>query len=153
MRLLSLRHNDIDDECVSIFAKALRNNTASSLETLNLDVNEGITLNGFNCMLKLIGDTTSINTTYASNITLKSLGDEIFEISCAPIPSDLKNVCSQLEKMLRTNRTYIHSAAMKIWQCYFKVNNETFDIQPFLSMDVKVMPHLLGWFAALVSPT
>eukprot|EP00985_Skeletonema_marinoi_P030917 scaffold34721_cov100-Skeletonema_marinoi.AAC.2 len=76
---LWLQNNRIDDDGAGILADALRNNT--SLTTLNLSENDGISKQGMTMLLKLVNDISSIKATLHSNHTLTSIiadygGDE-----------------------------------------------------------------------------
>mmetsp|Transcript_667 Transcript_667/g.1063 ORF Transcript_667/g.1063 Transcript_667/m.1063 type:complete len:440 (-) Transcript_667:43-1362(-) len=68
---LFLNENKIDDEGTSILANALQTNT--SLGLMNLQNNEGITIEGMKRVLKLLNDISSIKATLQSNHTLFSM--------------------------------------------------------------------------------
>jgi hypothetical protein len=68
---LWIDNNNIDDEGVAILVDSLQNNT--SLETLDLENNGGITMRGKLLLLKLVCDISSIKATLQSNHTLKSI--------------------------------------------------------------------------------
>ncbi len=65
---LSLSTNKIDDQGVDILVEALHKNT--SLETLRLEENDGISKQGLIKLLKLVNDISSITATFQSNHTL-----------------------------------------------------------------------------------
>ena len=69
LKTLDLQFNSIDDEGVGILANALQNNT--SLESLDLYGNKGITMEGKKLLLKLLNDISSIKATLQSNHTLQ----------------------------------------------------------------------------------
>ena len=68
---LFLNDNKIDDEGISILANALRTNTSLSL--MNLQDNEGITIEGMKLLLKLLNDISSIKATLQSNHILRTM--------------------------------------------------------------------------------
>eukprot|EP00984_Skeletonema_dohrnii_P018564 scaffold8687_cov85-Skeletonema_dohrnii-CCMP3373.AAC.1 len=68
---LKLCGNKIDDAGVEILVDALQNNT--SLTTLNLLENDGISIEGQIKLLKLVNDISSIEATLQSNHTLKNV--------------------------------------------------------------------------------
>eukprot|EP00581_Thalassiosira_minuscula_P019214 CAMPEP_0183733720 /NCGR_PEP_ID=MMETSP0737-20130205/41837_1 /TAXON_ID=385413 /ORGANISM="Thalassiosira miniscula, Strain CCMP1093" /LENGTH=442 /DNA_ID=CAMNT_0025967031 /DNA_START=44 /DNA_END=1372 /DNA_ORIENTATION=+ len=76
LELLYLDGNEIDDECCSILTSSLQRNEV--LETLNLEDNDQITVAGYKHFLNLFADKSSIQSTYNSNHTLGSLGEEGF---------------------------------------------------------------------------
>jgi len=71
---LWLNYNKIDDEGVDILVEALQKNT--SLRTLNLMGNDGISDQGKISLLKLVNDVSCINSTLHSNRTLAFLDVE-----------------------------------------------------------------------------
>ena len=145
LKCLSLVKTRMDDEGITIIVYALRNN--KTLETLNLSKNKRITESGWKCILDLICDTTSINSTYLSNHTLKGLGDELPRLALTTNSSELRTILCRLTQMLSNNEFHSAIAARrKIWDTHFDIC--TFDLQPFLDMDVKIMPHLLSWMTS-----
>ena len=114
------------------------------LEGLNLDRNDGITSVGWNHMLKLICNKTSINRTHISNHKLNNIGVNFVEL--AQTSRDLSEVSYQLKKFLEFNRhgSVFPAVRKKIMHIHF--DGEPFDLQPLLDMDVKIMPHILLWF-------
>ena len=78
IKRISLSNNDIDDECAHVLANALKSNAV--LEGLNLDGNYAITSNGWKYFLNLVCDDMSIEMTYYSSHTLRSLGTEFRRI-------------------------------------------------------------------------
>ena len=145
LKHLSLRQNGIDDECVSILVKALESNTA--LETLDLYNNGGVTNVGWDYVSNLICDKSSINSTHLSNHMLKSLGVADFAVQGSPpSPSEPASVTAMLQ-INKTATSTKRAAKEKVWQVYFQTNNDPFDLQPLLDVDVKIMPHVLAYFA------
>ena len=74
---LFLTENKIDDEGVEILVDALQNNT--SLKTLNVGRNDGISNRGKIMLLKLVNDISSIKATLQSNHTLTQVIGELFK--------------------------------------------------------------------------
>ena len=72
---LWLNYNKIDDEGVDILVDALQNNT--SLTSLNLRKNDGMSDQGKISLLKLLNDISSITATLHSNHTLTCLDVEV----------------------------------------------------------------------------
>ena len=71
LKTLNLEDNNIDDEGVGILVSALQSN--KSLETLDLELNSGISRQGQTVLLKLVNDISSIEATLQSNHTLTDL--------------------------------------------------------------------------------
>lgn len=151
LKFLSLRGNLIDDECVSVLSAALQNNI--QLKTLILEGNE-ITNIGWEFVLNLVLDKTSIEGTYLSNHTLKDVGVELVCTRMnrasffSRISSTCENIRLHLASMLHYNArgsTRLPAAVRKIRHVH--LNRRDFDLQPFVDLDVKVMPHVLAWFA------
>eukprot|EP00986_Skeletonema_menzelii_P020827 scaffold32387_cov303-Skeletonema_menzelii.AAC.1 len=71
LKFLYLTKNQIGDEGVAILVNVLQNNT--SLTTLDLTLNDGISLDGQTMLLKLVNDISSVKATLRSNHTLKRL--------------------------------------------------------------------------------
>ncbi len=72
---LYLSRNKIDDEGVEILVGALQNNT--SLRTLSLWRNGGISKEGYSKLLRLVNDISSIEATLQSNHTLRTLNLDV----------------------------------------------------------------------------
>ena len=124
---LCIYHNYIGDEGALIFAKALANN--STLKALRLDAEGSITTEGWAPFLKLLCDTSSVNSTYLSNHTLETISD---------IPRRYK-------QLLGLNSSSYHkqyTAMVKILQ-----NHSHFSMEPFFEWEVKVLPIMVSWFA------
>ncbi len=139
LKILSLKQNQINDNCISILVNALQTNNV--LETLDLYNNEGITDNGWDCILNnLLCNKTSITSTYTSNHSLQSLGE-------SPPPFESPEP-ARVKEMLTINKSpgKAHVAREKVWTVYFKADKSPFDLTPLLDMDVKIMPHLLAYF-------
>ena len=129
LRYLDLLHNLIDDDCATVLANALKNNT--ELETLHFSNYSAITRNGWNAFSKALCDTSSINATYFSNHTLKNIGDRL-------LPSRGLN----LSLLFNNNRSDRKQVAIK------KIlrRHRRFDMKPFFEWDMKMLPSVGSWF-------
>jgi len=124
---LDLDCNDMGDGGAFVFANALA--TDRKLEILNLH-NSDITAGGYSSFSKVLCDTSSIESTFLSNHTLLSLGDE-------DMPEDVE---ASLE-LNRSSENKKQVAIKKILQCH-----RHFDMQPFFEWDLKVLPIAIAWF-------
>lgn len=113
---LHLTRNKIDDNGVEVLADALQNNT--SLKTLNLGENGGITWRGRIVLLKLVNDVSSIKATLQlqSNRTLQSItsisqggpSDDMFLMNISRAlrinhDNELNPEAAEKEKMIQTH--------------------------------------------------
>ncbi|KAK1746183.1 leucine-rich repeat protein [Skeletonema marinoi] len=99
---LFLNDNKIDDEGISILANALRTNTSLSL--MNLQDNEGITIEGMKLVLKLLNDISSIKATLQSNHTLFSMTfNDSFENT---------DIATEIRRVLQINRDNLDNPDM-----------------------------------------
>ncbi len=96
---LNLAKNKIDDDGVEVLTDALQNNT--SLKTLNVGQNGGITRRGRVMLLKLVNDVSSIKATLQSNHTLQSIGD----IRSGGLSDNMFMFRSNISLALRINST------------------------------------------------
>ena len=178
LKRLSLQQNSINDRCISILVEALKANV--TLERLDLSKNDGITAaGGWNQVMKLLCDKTSIESTYRSNHSLKDLGSKLFENAPEPnsyssptaeepggVPvnlpsassasSQLRSVSTNITEYLELNKSRASRdlvARQKIWQFHFHSNVDSFDLTPLLDTNVKLMPHLLAWFTNNDNPS
>jgi len=144
---LCLRWNKINDECVTHLVSGLRDNT--TLITLDLSHNFGITRTGWIRLLNLLCDTTSINHTYHSNHTLQELGDLtwVHMNSSQGIGWLVQCLHEYLDVNKKKGRSHKNAARYKLWNRHFFDHRGVFDLRKFLDMDVQVIPHVLAWFA------
>ena len=126
LREIHIAHNNVDDEAVAAFAKALVNN--QMLERLSLD-NNPITAKGWQALSKILCDTTSVNATFLSNHTLWHVGSDI-DGNDIIVPS--------LELNESDDRKEV--ATIKILQ-----SHEDFDMLPFFEWEFKCLPMVIGW--------
>ena len=124
---LDISSNNVDDEAVASFVNALTRN--HMMNTLDLDNNHSITAEGWEALLKLLCNTSSVNATFLSNHTLDYLGDEV---------NDHEMLGPLLGLNGRDDKKEV--AMIKILQCH-----EDFDMQPFFEWEFKVLPLVLNW--------
>ena len=70
---LYIRQNNVDDEAAAAFAKAIANN--HTLKAIYSGSNPSITAKGWEAFSKVLCNTSSINATFLSNHTLRSVGN------------------------------------------------------------------------------
>ena len=105
---LYLGNNNIDDDGVEILSEALQNNT--SLLELNLEINDGISIQGQIMMLKLVNDISSIEATLQTNSTLTDLDfdeymgeiQECTDFACRSESNRQKVIETQLHSIRRS---------------------------------------------------
>jgi len=117
--------NNINDDALAAFASSLVNNY--TLNTLKIDNNESIT-RGREAFLKLLCDTSSVNSTFLSNHTFNYLGT----VSTNPLRPLLE---------LNRNEDKKKVAMIKILQ-----HHNDFDMTPFFEWEFKVLPLMMHWF-------
>jgi len=126
---LLLYDNNIDSTTLAILANSLANN--STLKTLDLAGNT-ITDDGWLLFSKLLHDVSSVNKTYVSNHTLKSIGKGVHPAH---------HICSSLALNGRSiDKGQV--AMKKILQHHSRIN-----VYPFFEWEWKVLPLLVTWFA------
>jgi len=135
LKSLNLYNNNIGDDGVRIFAKALVNN--STLKIMGLHDNR-ITPEGWAYFKKLLCDTSSVNKTYTSNHVLTFLGASA--------------ILSDIESNLSLNRLENKD---EIPMRKILYHHAHFDMQPFFEWEFKVLPIMIEWFvkAAAVCTT
>ena len=106
---------------------ALMNN--HTLRTLHMDNNPSITAVGWKAFSNLICNSSSINSTFLSNHTLRYVGDEQYENAIIEPLLDLN---------ARLNKKEV--ATIKILQ-----NHDDFDMLPFFEWEFKCLPLVLNW--------
>ena len=139
LEILNLGHDQVNDEVVIMLTNALANN--HTLKTLCLttaqsnerywSVTRTMTSAGWDALLNLVCNVSSIEDTYQSNHTLYiSIGhhslpgniDSYFRLNKGNEPKD--------------------AARKKILKAHF---TEKIDMQRFIDMDLGVLPHFLAW--------
>jgi hypothetical protein len=143
---IDLAYNSIDNDALVSFANALRHN--NKLKELFLDANwgfeedeeEDVTIINWDALSNLLCNESSINATFSSNHILQCVVDpDSDEADESQLPNDLVT-------LLRLNRENnpTEAARRKILKVHFSGN---FNMQPFINMDLKVLPHAVAWMA------
>ncbi|EJK72012.1 hypothetical protein THAOC_06497, partial [Thalassiosira oceanica] len=132
---LDLYQNRIRDDGCMVIAESLRTN--KRLRWLSVGMNN-ITSDGFASFIPAVYDTSSIDSTLNSNHTLEQV--TTYRERFAP---------RELLDILRMNKTTDKrsTAKLKVLRCHFFDGN--FDMTAIASLDMKLLPCLLGWFARL----
>eukprot|EP00571_Detonula_confervacea_P006377 CAMPEP_0172324414 /NCGR_PEP_ID=MMETSP1058-20130122/51331_1 /TAXON_ID=83371 /ORGANISM="Detonula confervacea, Strain CCMP 353" /LENGTH=594 /DNA_ID=CAMNT_0013040689 /DNA_START=8 /DNA_END=1792 /DNA_ORIENTATION=+ len=133
---LDLRQNNIDERAVIDFADALAHNT--SLNTLLIDDNPGLTTRSWAALSNTLCNKSSIERTYLSNHALRTV---IPILSAIDLSSDLVALLHLNEN---SNKTEV--ARQKIMKHHFPHDgtNHT-DIQVFIDMEMIVLPCAIAW--------
>ena len=129
LRTVFILGNNIDEEALAVFAKALAGN--QTLKTLSLGSDASTSLEGEvrRVFTKLICDSSSINSTFQSNHTFSYLG----------VISRTNPLRSLLALNERDNKKEV--AMIKILQ-----HHNDFDMMPFFEWEFKVLPLMIDWF-------
>lgn len=160
---LDLSYCDIDDDGIKMLAHALKSNT--TLRYLNLDGNN-ITSSGMHALRKCVHDTTSMQSLWESNHTLKSIFSPrpLFSRTFPETTANRKLV-QQLREILSMNRLYFSTltyhrisgriaakisgqiAAYKILRHYVKEEMSEY-IECVEGMEEKLVSHIVGWLTS-----
>ena len=122
--------NNIDDKVLAAFANALKNN--HTLQSLHLYNSPSITTIGWQPIIKLLSNSSSVNATFLSNHTLWDVGQ--LELGY----SEHETLESLLELNRRTDKKEV--ATVKVLQ-----QHGDFEMQPFFEWEFKVLPMVLDW--------
>jgi len=136
---LTLVSVGIGDEGATSFANALARNC--TLKNLILHGNPAITSEGWAAFSKLVCDTSSVNKTFLSNHTLRSVKSESVRID--GLPGDL---FSSLSLNQREDKKKI--AMIKILRHHTDI-----DLQPFFEWEFKLLPLVMNWLDAASDAT
>ena len=126
--------SNLDDKALTAFARALINNR--SLHTLDLNYNQAITDEGREVLSKSLCDTSSIDSTFLSNHTLRFSG----RLNGVPSLRTMLTLNSRDDKK--------EVAMIKILQ-----HHDDFDMVPFFEWEFKVLPLMIDWFQRASSIT
>ncbi|KAL9180027.1 hypothetical protein ACHAXT_007997 [Thalassiosira profunda] len=143
LRCLNLEDNKFDEEGARALAIAVVGN--NTLQCLGLGASFGTgtgrvsEVTGWEHFPAVVGDSSSINATYQSNHVLQRLWGQLRNhcVNRLGLPYDL---LFSLRANKGTNKA--NAARKKIF--YFHLRGD-FDLAIFLSMDVEVLPTVLGW--------
>jgi hypothetical protein len=135
-----VNNSSIDDDVLGSFANALMRN--SKLKELFLvDGPEDITAYNWDALSNVMCNKSSIYATFDSNHTLERIFDPDNNdgIDESQLPSNLRT-------LLQLNRENAKTEASrrKILNVHF---SGEFNMQPFINMDLKVLPHAISWMA------
>ena len=137
---VSLRGNSIYDDALTSFANSLvHNNKLKELYLADNNISsENVTITNWDALSNVLCNKSSINTTFNSNHTLQRIID--------PKYSDESRLPSDLQTLLQLNRenTKSEAARRKILKVHF---SGTFNMQPFIDMDLNALPHAIAWMA------
>ena len=132
---LDLGGNLINDDVLASFANSLTHN--NKLKELFID-DRNITSTGWDALSNVLCNKSSIEETFNSNHTLQTVFD--------PEYTDESDLPSDLRTLLQLNRgnNKMEAARRKILQVHF---SGSFNMQPFIDMDLTVLPHAVAWMA------
>eukprot|EP00984_Skeletonema_dohrnii_P029605 scaffold20365_cov78-Skeletonema_dohrnii-CCMP3373.AAC.3 len=112
---LYLNKNEIDDDGVEILVNSLQSNT--SLTTLDLRWNDGISKHGNGMLLKLVNNVSSIKATLQSNHTLKYI--RVAHLN----QLERDEIQTNIEKATRINKSFTRPAREKVIQTQLRSQN------------------------------
>ena len=133
-------NSSIDDGVLGAFANALMRN--SKLKELFLVFDEeDITTRNWDALSNVLCKKLSIEETFNSNHTLEMIFDPYNNdgIDESQLPSNLRTLLQ-----LNRENTKSEAARRKILNVHFSGN---FNMQPFIDMDLKVLPDAISWMA------
>ena len=132
---VDIGYSSINDDALVSFEDSLMHN--NKLKELILDSTEHINFIRLEAFSNILCKQSSIDATFNSNHTLQ----KVFEYSVVE-----SNLPSDLRALLQLNRenTKTEAARRKILQVHF---SGSFNMQPFIDMDLTVLPHAVAWMA------
>jgi len=130
LETLHLLGNAIDDDALVAFASSLVNNC--TFTTFSVDNNESITRGG-EAFSKLLCDTSSVNSTYKSNHTLRHMFNGRHDYPFQNLVRPLLNMNQIANKK--------EVAMVKILKYH-----DDFDMMPFFEWEFKILPLMINWF-------
>ena len=130
LKEMHLYPSNIEDSGAKAFADALVGN--QSLEKLSFGCTN-VTSEGWAALSSLLCDTSSINSTYLSNHSLKEIGSIYFFEYDGP---------SSFERYLELNRQNQYDVSI----CKILMSHSDLDITPLLQWKLKLLPFVLAWF-------
>lgn len=127
LKKLDLSENAIDDDGIFVLVNALkRNSTLESLDLCGLDFD----MLGWEALATLVCDTSSINSTFCSNHTIRKI-----------LPRRIIKSYLALNQSIDKGQV----ARQKVMEYHFVLNN--FDVRPFMSMDPRYLVHVMAFFS------
>jgi len=142
LKQLDIDDNNINDDIVIVFTRALVHNNTLKLIDLHrdpedFDDDDMITERGWRAVSTLLCNNSSIIDTYNSHHILKALADD-------PSLYDEMNLPNKLLSLLElnTNKDKVEVARQKIIQTHF---SGTTNVQEFLDMELELIPTAIAW--------
>ena len=126
---LSLVGNNVGDDALAAFVDALKNNQAFTTLSLGGIASDTIGGGAKRAFSNLLCDTSSINSTFLSNHTLRYVTQLISRAPLKPL----------LDLNMRKNKKEV--AIIKIL-----LHHNNFDMMPFFEWEFKVLPLMIDWF-------
>ena len=146
LKQLDVEDNNINDDIVIAFTRALVHNNTLKLIDLHrdpedFDDDDMITERGWRAVSTLLCNNSSIIDTYNSHHILKALANDY--------NNDEMNLPDNLVSLLELNRNKdkVEVARQKILQTHF---SGTTNFQEFLDMELEIMPTAISWIGRLV---
>ena len=97
-----------------------------------------MTITSWGALSNMLCNKSSINATFNSNHTFERLHGNPLNESIYDMPDDLRALL-----MLNRENTHFEAARRKI----LKVHFSDFNIQSFINMELKALPHAIAWMA------
>ena len=154
LKELSAFNNCINDDVVVAYANELNGNANSQLKSLDLysqydDFDLDVTDIGWDRMMNLLCNTSSINATSSSNHTLSFLGH--FPVGpsddeyCDASDFDQTQMPREVFDLLQMNKDEDKKqvARKKVIKHHF---SEDFDLDALIGSDLKILPRKISWF-------
>ena len=153
LKKLDLSNNYIDDDVVTAFANELRGNENSQLAHLEISgFNLSVTNVGWDSILNLLNNPSSIDATWSSNHTLTYLCP--FDYDDSDLESDdeedsyprsRSKMPMEIYDLLEMNDYGDKNevAREKVIENHF---SSDFDVNVILSYELKLLPHAVSWF-------
>lgn len=146
MEKIDLRFNNINDDVINSFARSLvGNNKMKELYLSPIPIeDESISLvNNWKPLSDVLCNEASIDATFDSNHTLERI---IFEYPHRDDePYEIPDYLRTLLQLNRGQSDAFLIARRKIIKVHF--SGADFSMQPFIDMDLEVMPHVVSWMA------
>ena len=141
LETVNLGFNSIDDDTLVCFANSLINN--SKLKELFLDNGQygqynTTAITRWDALPNVLCNKSSIDATSNSNHTLQRIFQR-WNVAESQLPSDLSTLL-----LLNRVHTKVEAARLKIIKAHFSGD---FCMQPFIDMNLKVLPHVIAWMA------
>jgi Ran GTPase-activating protein (RanGAP) involved in mRNA processing and transport len=147
LEILYLGNNPINDQTIISFAEALAGNCRLKYLLLNVrPSNTSVTSIGYDALIKLLCNKSSIMDTYLSNHTLETIDDDYYGFGHDDNDDNDEVILPEdLVSLLEINRENNASQAsrLKIIQTHF--SGSEINMQPFMDLDLSVKPFVIAW--------